>query len=113
MNSQPGALNDGLLGDFDLNLLLTFALLYRECSVSKAARCLHVGQPAVSNALAKLRLYFNDALFIRSYRRMVPTAKAKKLAEALFPALQDVQRLLVCASAACAQQPLVDDVSTV
>jgi LysR family transcriptional activator of mexEF-oprN operon len=93
--SSEHILKDGLLGEFDLNLLLTFALLYRECSVSRAARCLHVGQPAVSNALAKLRRYFDDPLFIRSYRRMLPTPKAVKLADAIFPVLQDVQKLLV------------------
>lgn len=106
MSREPDTLNDEVLGDFDLNLLLTFALLYRECSVSKAARCLQVGQPAVSNALAKLRRYFNDALFIRSYRRMVPTPKANTLAEAIFPALQNVQSLLACAGTACPQPSL-------
>ncbi len=37
----------------DLNLLIAFAVLFREQSVSLAADKLHLGQPAVSGALAR------------------------------------------------------------
>lgn len=94
-----------MLGEFDPNLLLTFALLYRESSVSRARRGLQVGQPAVSNGLAKVRRYFDDALFIRRDRRMVPMPKAVRLAEMIVAALEDVQRLLACAKVPCPQQP--------
>lgn len=39
----------------DLNLLIAFAVLFREQSVSLAADKLHLGQPAVSGALAPAR----------------------------------------------------------
>jgi len=104
MGAEAAVLRESLLSELDLNLLLTFAVLYRECSVSKAARCLRLGQPAVSNALARLRLYFNDPLFKRGYRRMNPTAKATRIAEAIFPALQGVQEALRCAGSTCAPQ---------
>lgn len=42
----------------DLNLLVTLAVLLRERSVSRAAAHLHLGQPAVSGALARLRELF-------------------------------------------------------
>ena len=58
----------------DLNLLIAFAVLYREQSVSAAADKLHLGQPAVSGVLSRLRTLFDDPLFIRSGHKMQPTA---------------------------------------
>lgn len=95
MAGEATYLRERLLGRFDLNLLLTFAVLYRESSVSKAARCLSVGQPAVSNSLAKLRSEFSDPLFVRGYRRMYPTPRATEIAQAVLPALELVQNTLI------------------
>lgn len=50
----------------DLNLLTVLLVLQREGSVSRAAEKLHLGQPAVSNALARLREMFSDPLFVRT-----------------------------------------------
>lgn len=65
----------------DLNTLLVFAALVEQRSVSRAARQLNLGQPAVSAALARLREHFEDALFVRSGSEMVPTDLARRLAE--------------------------------
>lgn len=78
----------------DLNLLVAFAVLYREQSVSQAADKLHLGQPAVSGSLARLREMFDDPLFIRSGHRMQPTAKAQTLHTELMPLLEQLQSAL-------------------
>ena len=44
------------LRSFDLNLLVAFDALITERSVTKAARRLKLGQPAMSHALSSLRL---------------------------------------------------------
>ncbi|MEQ9877021.1 LysR substrate-binding domain-containing protein [Pectobacterium aroidearum] len=78
----------------DLNLLVTFLVLYRERSVSVAADKLHLGQPAVSGALARLRTLFDDPLFIRTGQVMRPTARADYLATQLSPAFEQLQSVL-------------------
>lgn len=78
----------------DLNLLIAFAVLFREQSVSLAADKLHLGQPAVSGSLARLRDMFDDPLFIRSGHRMQPTARATELHTELMPLLEQLQSAL-------------------
>jgi DNA-binding transcriptional LysR family regulator len=78
----------------DLNLLIAFAVLFREQSVSLAADKLHLGQPAVSGSLARLREMFDDPLFIRSGHRMQPTARASELHSELMPLLEQLQSAL-------------------
>ncbi|WP_426149875.1 LysR family transcriptional regulator [Pseudomonas sp. DC3000-4b1] len=60
----------------DLNLLIAFDALLSECSVSRAAERLHLGQSATSAALARLREHFQDPLLVQVGRRLEPTAKA-------------------------------------
>jgi DNA-binding transcriptional LysR family regulator len=55
--------------------------------VSRAADSLGVSQPAVSNALARLRRALGDELFTRSPRGMLPTPRALQLAPAVAQAL--------------------------
>ena len=78
----------------DLNLLIAFAVLFREQSVSLAADKLHLGQPAVSGALSRLREMFDDPLFVRSGHRMQPTARAQALHSELMPLLEQLQSAL-------------------
>ncbi|WBT59754.1 LysR family transcriptional regulator [Kosakonia oryzendophytica] len=78
----------------DLNLLIAFAVLFREQSVSAAADKLHLGQPAVSGVLSRLRTLFDDPLFIRSGHRMQPTARAEELHTGLLPLLEQLQSTL-------------------
>jgi len=87
-------INEQFFEDFDLNSIVTFLVLFRELNVSKTAVRLRVGQPAISNSLARLRLHFNDPLFLRAGRGVRPTPKAIEIAEALVPAIRDIETVL-------------------
>lgn len=63
----------------DLNLLLVFDALMQEQNLSRAAVKLHMSQPAVSNALARLREQLGERLFTRTARGMTPTSQAHAL----------------------------------
>ncbi|MBP2170861.1 DNA-binding transcriptional LysR family regulator [Erwinia toletana] len=78
----------------DLNLLTVLLVLHREGSVSRAAEKLHLGQPAVSGALARLREMFHDPLFVRTARGMTPTPRAESLVASLLPMMEQMQQLL-------------------
>jgi DNA-binding transcriptional LysR family regulator len=78
----------------DLNLLRAFDALLSERSVSRAAVRLGIGQPAASNALARLRSLFEDELFVRDGRTMVPTPRALELAEPIGRALAAAREAL-------------------
>lgn len=80
------------LRSLDLNLLLVFDAVYGERSISKAAEKLHLSQPTISNALARLRVRLGDPLFERSAHGMAPTPKARKLAEPIRQALNVLER---------------------
>lgn len=73
------------LRSLDLNLLPVLEAVYTERSLTRASEFLHITQPAVSNALARLRTHFEDPLFVREGRGVKPTA----MAEALMPAVRD------------------------
>jgi len=78
----------------DLNLLLVFQEVYRARQISAAARRLGLSQSAVSNALARLRRSFGDALFVRTAAGMQPTPFAEGLAEPIGAALAQVELAL-------------------
>lgn len=63
----------------DLNLLLTFDALFQHRSVSKAAESLHLGQPATSYNLKRLRELLSDPLFERDGNVMRPTTRAYEI----------------------------------
>jgi LysR family transcriptional regulator, nod-box dependent transcriptional activator len=67
------------LNGLDLNLLVALNAVLAERSISRAARRVHLSQPAMSNALARLRAWFGDPLLIRTGRRMMLTARAETL----------------------------------
>jgi DNA-binding transcriptional LysR family regulator len=71
----------------DLNLLRVFDAVLRDRSVTAAAKHLGLTQPAVSNALARLRLQFEDVLFVRTPTGMDATPFARELAEPVRQAL--------------------------
>src|SRR5512134_30645 len=75
------------LSDIDLNQLVLFQQLMVERRVSKVAENMGLTQPAVSNALAKLRRQFGDDLFVRTPKGMMPTPFAEQLAEPIGYAL--------------------------
>jgi DNA-binding transcriptional LysR family regulator len=72
---------------YDLNLLPVFVALMEERSVTRAAGRLGITQPALSNALARLRDMLRDPLFIRERYGMQPTQKAEELAPVIAQAL--------------------------
>ena len=69
------------LRDIDLNLLVVFQQLHKERRVATVAENLGLTQPAVSNALSRLRKMLGDELFLRTGRGMEPTPYAAQLAE--------------------------------
>lgn len=87
------------LRNFDLNLLKAFDVLDRERNVTEAAKCLGIGQPAMSQALARLRKLFDDRLFIREGAAMVPTARAQELIRPLRAALAQVDAAFIAQAA--------------
>jgi DNA-binding transcriptional LysR family regulator len=75
------------LSRIDLNLLVVLQAILAEGGVSPAARTLNLTQPTISHALARLRTLFDDPLFVRRGRRLVPTPFARGLSEPLGRAL--------------------------
>ena len=78
--------------NFDLNLLLALDALLKEQHVTRAAARIGLSQPAMSNALARLRDLLGDPLLVRTPRGMVPTPRALQLQAPLQEALQAIQR---------------------
>ena len=76
---------------FDLKLLAVLDAVLGEGSVARAAARLHVTPPAVSNALARLRLRVGDRLVTRRGRGIVPTPRALELAPVLAKALRELE----------------------
>ncbi|MBX9931720.1 MAG: LysR family transcriptional regulator [Methylobacterium sp.] len=72
---------------YDLNLLPIFTALMEERSVTRAAERLGMTQPALSNALARLRTTMQDQLFIRTRYGIQPTPIALELAPVVADAL--------------------------
>ncbi|MES2185207.1 MAG: LysR family transcriptional regulator [Pseudomonadota bacterium] len=70
----------------DLEWLAVFDEVYKTASVSRAAERLGLAQAAASTALNKLRAHFDDRLFSRTARGMLPTPRA----QALYPSLREV-----------------------
>ena len=82
------------LQTLDLNLLKAFSVLMDERNVSKAAERLAITQPAMSGVLARLRDSFDDPLFVRVQRGVVPTNRALELAPQVKKVLNEVEQLL-------------------
>jgi DNA-binding transcriptional LysR family regulator len=78
----------------DLNLMVAFEALMAERSVSAAASRLGVSQPAMSSTLARLRSLFDDELFVRSGRAMLPTVRAVQLEAQVARALAQLRAAL-------------------
>jgi DNA-binding transcriptional LysR family regulator len=75
------------LRQVDLNLLITFAAIAEEKSVTAAASRLLLSQPAVSRALQRARAMFQDDLLLRSPQGFELTLRGRKI-------LQELERLL-------------------
>jgi len=79
---------------FDLNLLVALDALLAERNVTRAARRVGITQPAMSNALARLRSVLGDPVLVRVKGGMVPTAKAESVGRAASALLRGVDDAL-------------------
>jgi len=82
------------VADLDLNLLRAFDAIAAEGSVTVAGERIGLSQPAMSNALSRLRQLFDDPLFVRTPRGMRPTPFAQQLAQPVREALRLIQGAL-------------------
>lgn len=78
----------------DLNLFRVFEAVHEHGGISGAARQLHLSQPAVSHALARLRRIWGDPLFVRQGNRMVPTELTRRVIKEVRAHLRGLQDCL-------------------
>jgi DNA-binding transcriptional LysR family regulator len=81
------------LTGLDVNLVVALDALLRERSVTRAAARLGLGQPAVSQKLARLREHFGDPLLVREGRRMYLSERARVLADDVSAAVAQLERV--------------------
>jgi DNA-binding transcriptional LysR family regulator len=80
---------------YDLNLLPVFMAMMEERNVTRAAERLGITQPALSNALNRLRDTLRDPLFIRERYGMKPTQMAEDLAPVIGAALASLDDVIL------------------
>jgi LysR family transcriptional activator for leuABCD operon len=85
---------ESTLRGVDLNLLTVFDAVMQEQNITRAAYNLNMSQPAVSNAVARLKIMFKDELFMRQGRGIQPTQRARQLFGPIRQALQLVRNEL-------------------
>jgi DNA-binding transcriptional LysR family regulator len=79
------------ISSFDLNLLVALEALLTEQSVSRAATRVGLSQPAMSNALSRLRTLFGDPILVRAGRSMTLTARGQQLIFPVRAAISQIQ----------------------
>jgi DNA-binding transcriptional LysR family regulator len=79
----------------DLNLLVALDAVLTERSVSRAAERLFLSQPAMSNALARLREFFNDPLVVPQGRQMLLTPRSEALRQPVRDVLMMVEAAII------------------
>jgi DNA-binding transcriptional LysR family regulator len=82
------------LRQVDLNLLITFAAIAEEKSITTAAARLFLSQPAVSRALQRARAMFQDDLLLRSPRGFELTLRGRKILQELEGLLPRMENLV-------------------
>jgi DNA-binding transcriptional LysR family regulator len=82
------------ISKIDLNLLVVLDTIDAEGGVSRAAAKLNLTQPAISHALARLRVAFDDPLFVRQGRALVPTPLTRSLIAPLRCSLAGLRALI-------------------
>ena len=82
------------LKETDLNLFIAFDVIYTEKNLTKAGQVLGITQPAVSNALSRLRDLFDDELFVRTSKGMNPTPVANQIITDVRSALSLIQNTI-------------------
>ncbi|WP_193323669.1 LysR family transcriptional regulator [Alkalilimnicola sp. S0819] len=82
------------LRSVDLNLLAVFDAIYTERNITRAAASLGMSQPALSNALGRLRKLLQDPLFERNSKGVSPTPRARQLSVPIRDALNLIRNTL-------------------
>jgi LysR family nod box-dependent transcriptional activator len=82
------------LRQIDLNLLVALDALLTERNVTRAGERLSLSQSAMSGALAKLRVLFDDELLVRVGRNLELTAYAEEISVPVRQCLQQLEDLL-------------------
>lgn len=82
-----GSTGGDRMAKLDLEWLQVFDEVFKTASVSKAAERLGIAQGAASTALARLRVHFQDPLFSRTARGMLPTPYAQAIQPSLRAAI--------------------------
>ncbi len=78
----------------DLNLLVIFDAVMTELNVTRASERLRMTQPAVSNAIKRLRRLLNDELFVKVPSGVSPTPKAMEIWHPIREALGQIRQTL-------------------
>jgi DNA-binding transcriptional LysR family regulator len=86
------------LSRVDLNLLVLFEAVLAEQHVARAAGRLNLSPSAVSHGLSRLRRMFNDPLFLRSPKGVVPTERGLALAQPIADILHNARKLVASAA---------------
>ncbi|WP_338517103.1 LysR family transcriptional regulator [Alteromonas gracilis] len=76
----------------ELKYLVIFDVIMREKSITQAAARLSMTQPAVSNAVSRMRVLWKDELFVPDGRRIQPTTYANNLWEKVRDSLQNIKQ---------------------
>jgi DNA-binding transcriptional LysR family regulator len=84
----------------DLEWLRTFLAVYRAGSITRAAKTLHLTQPAVSQQIRALESALAQSLFVRLPRGVAPTADAHELARVASTHVDVLESLLTTERAA-------------
>jgi DNA-binding transcriptional LysR family regulator len=82
------------ISSIDLNLLVALDVLVEERSVTKAGQRIGLSQPAMSNALRRLRQVLDDPVLVRTSQGMVPTTLATELVGPVRKALAELEGAL-------------------
>ncbi len=76
---------------FDLNLIAVLDALIRERNVTRAAEQLGMSQSAMSHALRRLRVFFDDPLFVKTGEGMQPTPRALELTQSVLAVMGKIR----------------------
>ena len=82
------------INSIDLNLMIAFNALISHRHVTKAGEAIGRSQPAMSNALARLRDLFQDQLLIKSGNHMKPTPRALEILPQVQIALNQLENAI-------------------
>ncbi|MGH7298366.1 MAG: LysR family transcriptional regulator [Polyangiaceae bacterium] len=86
---------NGMLDTLDASNLVALHVLIEEGHVTRAARRLGITQSSMSHRLARLRATFQDPLFVRSPRGLLPTPRTRSIAQPLADALHALEAVVV------------------